>query len=38
MSDEQLEKQFKLIADKFIDLANKQAEKEQVENVSMALL
>lgn len=38
MSDEQLEKQFKVIADKFIDLANKQAETEQVENVSMALL
>ncbi len=38
MSEDKLEQQFKKIADEFIDLANKHAQKEHVENVSMALL
>lgn len=38
MSDEDLDKQFRNVADAFIHLANKQAETVPRENVSMALL
>lgn len=38
MSDEDLDKEFRMMADSFIDLANKHADSAEREIVSMALL
>ena len=38
MTDEELDAQYRALVDSFIDLANKQAEHSNIENVSMAML
>lgn len=38
LSEEEIDQQFREVADKFIDLANGQAERVNRENVSLALL
>lgn len=38
LTDEEIDRQFRAVADAFIDLANEQAEKTHAENVGMAML